>query len=52
MFNHYNTPDAAESYLTGLGYLETAIGMWTGPAGQRVAVTPGRAGLVRIEVLA
>jgi hypothetical protein len=52
MFSHYNTRPAAESFLEAHGFLETAIGLWTGPRGQRAAVTPFCGDVVRIEVLA
>lgn len=48
MFPHFNLQPAAEAFLASLGYVETALHLWTGPEGQIAALEPFCGPVVRV----
>lgn len=38
MFPYFNLQPAAEAWLLSLGFIETAVHLWTGPDGQLAAL--------------
>ena len=48
MFPHFNLQPAAEAWLQSLGYIETAVHLWTGPDGQIAALEPYCGPVVRV----